>query len=243
MIRSLLVAAVLGAASPALAQYSLGDSSAGRSGRWGSVDVGAGTYTPNIDAESPTSPGPYETFFGGGRGWMFNLGISRALFTKVGALEVGFRTGYFQKSANGLVEDPANPGTFIRAGADSSLRIIPTSVALSYRFDVPVERYRIPFAPYGRVAFERYNWWITKGTGGTVEKGATMGWSATGGLAFLLDILDPVLAREFDRDSGVNHTYLFFEVTKSSIDDFGSSKSWDLSTEDLSLAGGLTFVF
>jgi hypothetical protein len=76
-----------------------------------------------------------------------------------------------------------------------------------------------------------------------VEKGATHGWTATGGIAFLLDIIDPTLAREFDRDNGVNHTYLYFEVTKAVIDDFGSKTSWDLSPESLALAGGLTFVF
>jgi hypothetical protein len=41
----------------------------------------------------------------------------------------------------------------------------------------------------------------------------------------------------------VNHTYLFFDVTKSKVDDFGGSKSWDLSDEKVSLAGGLMFVF
>lgn len=235
MSRALAVAAALVAAAPAAAQ---------ESPRWGSVDVGLGTYRPNVDAEFPPgAEGPYQTMFGEGRGWAFHLGVSRAVFTRAGSLEVGFRTGFFQDSAKGLVEDPANPGSFIRAGAETTFRIVPTSVSLLYRFDWPVERYEIPLAPYGRVAFERFNWWVTNGTGDTVEKGATMGWSATGGIALLLDIVDPVLAREFDRDSGVNHTYLFFEVTKSFVDDFGSSSSWDLSDEDLSLTGGLTFVF
>ncbi len=36
---------------------------------------------------------------------------------------------------------------------------------------------------------------------------------------------------------------LFFDVTKSKIDDFGSKKIWDLSDERLSLAGGLMLVF
>jgi hypothetical protein len=234
VIRTLLVAAALAAAFPAAAQVK---GASGPTPRWGSVDVGVEWYRPRLDADFPAGEGPLRKFFGSRHGWMFNLGVSKALFTSFGSLEVGVRTGYFNLSAKGFLPD----GT--RAGADSSLRIVPTSAAITYRFDVPVERWRIPLAPYGRVAFERYNWWITKGTGGTVEKGATQGWSAAGGLAFLLDVVDPTLAREFDRDSGVNHTYLFFEVKAARIDDFGSGKSWDLGPEDIALAGGLTFVF
>jgi hypothetical protein len=235
VIRALLLAVALGAASPA--------AGAPQSERWGSFDLGLQSYTPDVDSEFATRPGPYELMFGSSNGWMFTIGVSRALLTNVGSLEFGVRSGYFSKSGKGLIQDPANPGSYVRAGATSSFRIVPTSLALTYRFDWAVERYRIPFAPYGRLALERYNWWITRGSGGTSEKGATNGWSATGGLAFLLDVLDPTLAHEFDRDSGVNHTYLFFEVTKSWIDDFGSSQSWDLSAKGAAYTGGLTFVF
>ncbi len=247
MSRLLAVAAALALTSPALAQF---DERLGPSPRWGSVDVGVQWYRPNIDAEFSQKPGPYERTFGKSKGWMLTLGVSKSLFTKMGTLDVGLRTGYFSDAGKGFVlstNPPANPTPdqvySVRAGADTVLRIIPTSAVLTYRFDWPVERYRIPVAPYARVALERYNWWITKGTGGTVEKGATNGWSAAGGLAFLVDIIDPQLAREFDHESGVNHTYLFFEVVTGKIDDFGSSKSWDLSPEGLSLAGGMTFVF
>jgi hypothetical protein len=36
---------------------------------------------------------------------------------------------------------------------------------------------------------------------------------------------------------------VFAELTKSSIDDFGSSASWDLSNDDFELGLGLMFVF
>lgn len=244
MSRLLLAIAALMLASSAAAQ-----AFPQQSGRWGSVDVGVQWYRPNLDSEPfpnrallpPGVDGPYELMFGDDRGFMFTFGVSRALFTRMGSLEVGFRTGYFQESGEGRVLDAS--GNWVATGAESKFRVMPTSASLTYRFDWPVERYRIPLAPYVRATFERYNWWITGGTGDTTEKGATNGWSVAGGLAFLLDILDPMLAREFDRDSGVNHTYLFAEISKSSIDDFGSSTSWDLSDEDYSLSGGLLFVF
>lgn len=242
MIRILVAAAVLGAVSPALAQVS------GRSGRWGSFEIGAGTYRPDLDNEDfPTLPPgslpPYERTFGTSRSWVFQLGVYRALYTKLGSLEVGFRTGYFQDTGQGFKESTTDPSGYEPSGEETKLRIVPTSVALQYRFDWPVERYGIPLAPYGRVAFERFNWWITDGAGDQVMKGATNGWSAAGGVAFLLDIFDSTLARELDRDSGVNHTYLFFEVGTSSINDFGSSSSWDMSAEETTFAGGLLLVF
>lgn len=208
--------------------------------RWGSLELGVQNYRPNIDEEFPlprTEPPPFERHFGTERGWMFTLAVSRALWTKVGSLEVGLRTGYFQDTGDGYFAD----GT--ASSEDTKLKIVPSSLVVSYRLDDLPDRWKIPLAPYVRLAFERYNWWITDGGGDTAQRGATMGWSATGGIGLLLDFLDPTLAREFDADQGVNHTYLFFEVTKSSIDDFGSSSSWDMSDEDVSFAGGLMFVF
>ncbi len=240
MRRVLVAVAALAIASPAAAQF---DEKLGPSPRWGSLDIGFGPYVPDVDSEFPTKPGPYELMFGTKVGWVFTGTLSKSLFTRYGSLDVGFKTGYFSKSGKGLVADPSSPTGFSRAGASSSFRIIPTSAVLTYRFDWPVERYKIPVAPYVRAAFERYNWWITRGTGGTVQKGATNGWSAAGGVALLVDRLDPQLAREFDQESGVNHTYLFFEVETAKIDDFGSSKSWDLSPKNFAWVSGMTFVF
>ncbi len=207
--------------------------------RIGSFELGAGTYRPDIDSGF-TAPGPYQQVFGSGRGWMFRAGVSRALYNQVGSLEVGFRTGWFREEGKGLVD---SGGTLTPSGDDTKLNIVPTSLTLTYRFDWLAERHGIPFAPYGRVAFERYNWWVTDGKGDWAKEGATQGWSVTGGIAFLLDVIEPGAARTLDRETGVNHTYLFFDVTKSKVDDFGSSKSWDLSDEEVSLSGGLLFVF
>ena len=230
MNRLVLAALAALAASPALAAPTA-------SPRWGSMDLGIESYRPNIDSDFTVSPGPYEQVFGSGRGLMFRLGFSRALMTRYGSLELGIRTGYFSESAKAFQQ-----GTTTRSGVDTSFRIIPSSLALTYRLDLIPDRWGIPLAPYGRATFERYNWW-TSTQGAPTEKGATNGWSVTGGIGFLLDFLDPMLARELDHDSGVNHTYVYFEVTKSKIDDFGSSKSWDLSDESMSYGAGLMFVF
>lgn len=209
-----------------------------QSPRWGTFELGFGSYRPNIDSEFNTSPGPYQQVFGSGRGLMFTVGASKTLYAGFGSLELGLQTGFFQDTGRGQLLDGGGP-----SGDETKLRIIPATLGLAYRFDWLVERYGIPFAPYGRAALERYHWWVTDGSGSSGEDGATNGWSVTGGLALLLDFFDRQLARELDRDSGVNHTYLFFEVKKSWIDDFGSASSWDLSDENLTLTGGLLFAF
>jgi hypothetical protein len=237
-------AALLAAAAPAAAQLSPQVGlNLGPSPRWGSVDLGVMRYKPNVDAG--LADPAWQKSFGNGYGYMFEAAVWKALFSGrlSGALELGFRSGYMQRSGDALVKDE-NGNWVPSPGARTTFNVIPTSAGLQYRADQLVERYGIPFALYGRAMFERYNWWITGPTNGWSEKGATNGWSASAGLMFLLDVVDPSLAREFDRDSGVNHTYLYFEATKAKIDDFGSSSSWDLSpTDSFAYAAGLTLVF
>jgi hypothetical protein len=101
----------------------------------------------------------------------------------------------------------------------------------------------VPFVPYGRLALQRYNWWITGPTGATTKSGATNGLSYGAGLGLVLDLLDPMLAREFDADAGVNTTMLIVDFTKSKVDDFGSKSSFDLSDSQTTVTFGLLFVF
>jgi hypothetical protein len=223
----------------ALALLLLAPAALAESPRWGSFELGAGPWRPDIDSDF-TAPGPYETVFGNSRRWAFQAAVSRSLFTGLGSLEVGLRSGFFRASGRGLFDDG---GVFRKSGDATTFNVVPSSLLLTYRLDFLPDRLHVPLAPYGRVAFERYNWWVTDGSGDRVKKGATNGWSATLGIAFQLDIIDPTLARELDADSGVNSTYLYFDATKTFVDDFGASDSWDLSSKDVLLTGGLLLVF
>ncbi len=228
---SALAASLLLAAPAARAQT--------ESGRWGSVEVGAGPYVPNIDKEF-SGHTPYRDIFGGKPGPMFRLHVAKSIFTGAGSLEVGIRTGFWSKSGRALLAAGPNAGQ--RSGDRTTFNIIPTSLTLTYRADQLWENVRIPVVPYGRVALERYNWWVTKDTKWT-KRGATNGWSATAGVAFILDFLDPSSARDLDNETGVNHTALYFDVTKSKVDDFGSKKSWNLTERKLAWSGGILVVF
>ncbi len=240
MIRKLLVLAALSAALPASAQESKYASP-----RWGAFEMSAGPYRPNVDSEFGGS-GPFSSIFGNGRGVMFRADAAYSLFVSYGSLDVGIGAGYTQRTGKGQLPNNGGPSS-----DDTSLKIIPTRVSLTYRFDVLALRYRwLPLAPYARVSFDRYWWWITNGSGDTAKagsrtgSGATNGYSFSGGVALLLDSIDPTLARDMDRDTGINHTYIFVDFTNSHITDFGSSKSWDLSHDrKVQISGGLLFVF
>lgn len=232
-----LALATLGAALPARAAESK---------RWGSWDVRFSPYRPNIDGESfstldpNVAVPPYQAIFGGGRKLMIRSDVAFSVFrSSLGTLDVGVGAGFWQVRGNGR---QSNNGQVSADG--TSLRIIPTSLSLMYSFESLPEQTWFPFTPYGRLAFERFNWWVTNGSGGTANAsgksgyGATNGWSATAGLGFLLDVIDRSLARELDNDVGINHTYLFAEATKLRVDDFGSKKSFDLSSST-----GITWEF
>jgi len=212
--------------------------------RLGSFQLQLGYYRPNIDAEFGGAAAPYRDVFGTGSGLQFRLALARSLFIGYGTLDLGLGAGWWSKSAKAFVQN-----TNRRSGDDTAFRILPLSLSLTYRFDRFADI--VPIVPYGRASLERWQWWVTKGGGGTATSdagasgsGATNGWSAAGGLALLLDYLDPTLAREMDRDIGINDTYLFLEVGRTVVKDFGSGKSWDLSPDrKLTWSGGILFVF
>ncbi len=213
--------------------------------RSGSFSLQAQSYVPNIDAEfsglPAPQPTPYATIFGNGTRWTFKAEAARSVFDKLGTVEIGAGVGYFSASGKGIYSGGANVGQ--PSPDTTTFNIVPTSLFAEYRFDWLADRYGIPLAPFAKLALERYNWWVTGAGGKTTKSGATNGWSAAGGLAILLDFFDPALAREMDRDTGIHHTYLFVDVSKAIVNDFGSKQSWDLSDKRLAIGFGLTFVF
>lgn len=210
--------------------------------RWGSFTLRGQTYRPNVDAEFGGAETPYEDVFGTGRGWTFRGDFGRTVWDSkgYGALEVALGTGYFADFGKAILQgsDPPAP-----SADDTTLRIVPLTLSVAYRFDWLSRRHDVPVMLYGKASLERFNWWVTDGAGDTTEAGATNGFSFTGGIGFLLDFLDPTLAREMERDTGVKDTWLVLDVTTSFVDDFGSGKSWDLSDESVSIGFGLMFVF
>ncbi len=229
--------ALLAIAAPALAEdRSNGERLAGA----GSFEFQMGQYRPMIDSEfvlPAGTPGPWESSFGTSRRWMFRLHGAKALFRGYGTLELGAGVGYLQANGHGIFAD----GTV--SEEKTSFKLLPLSLDLTYRLDLVWERLGVPLVPYGRISLLRDQWWVTGAGGKSSMSGATNGWGWGGGLALVLDYIDPATAREFDRDSGVKHTMLTFEVQKATVNDFGSKSSWDLSNDGLMMTFGFMFAF
>lgn len=231
MSRAPLLAALalLSAAAPSLARA--------ESPRWGTFELRLDGYRPDIDSEFAGSATPYADIFGTDRGWMPKALVSYTVFDRFVQLDVGAGTGWFRAKGKGQLSAGG------ASGDDTVLSIIPTSLVATLRVDGAAQRWRVPVEIFGRAALERYNWLVLDGSNDVSKKGATNGWSVSAGVGLLLDFIDPMLARELDDDTGINETWIFFEIEKSVVDDFGSASSWVLSDEQLTLGGGLRMVF
>jgi hypothetical protein len=205
----------------------------------GSVELRLGSFKPDVDSEFAAGTAPYQKVFGSKRPLKFEALASKALWRGFGTFEAGVGAGFWRASGRGVF---ASGGS--ASGDRTVFNVVPTSLALTWRFDLLQDRFNFPIVPFARASLERYNWWVTNGGGTTVKSGATNGYSFGGGLGLALDFLDPTLGRELDTESGVNHVLAVVEVKKAQVDDFGSGTSWNLSdTNAVSLSFGLTFVF
>ena len=125
--------------------------------------------------------------------------------------------------------------------------MIPLAALLVYRLDEGAARWHIPLVPYAKIGLNYTIWTVTNGNGdvpyssGGKGQGGTMGWQAALGISLRLDFLDPGAARGFDADSGVNHTYAFFEFDH--IDGSGLYRKDVLRVGDNTWFAGLMFEF
>jgi hypothetical protein len=194
-------------------------------------------YRPLIDAEFAGAATPWATSFGASRRWMFSLRGGKALVRGYGTLEIGGGIGYLSASGRGRFLDRTV------SQEKTGFMLVPLSLDLTYRVDPVWERLGIPLVPYGRIALLRDQWWVTGAGGKSSMSGATNGWGWSGGLALVIDFVDPELAREMERDTGIRHTMLVVDVGRSTVNDFGSKKSWDLSNDGLTMKFGFAFTF
>jgi len=236
MSRAVLAAAalaLLGAPVVTLAQ------SQERRAGIGSFEFQGGRYLPMIDSEftPPGAAAPWEASFGTTRRWLFKARGGKAIISGYGTLELGAGAGYFSATGSGRFEDGSV------SAEETRFKLVPLSLDLTYRLDPVFERLGIPLVPFGRIALHRDHWWVTGAGGSASKSGVTSGWGWGGGLGLVLDFIDPTLAREIDRDSGIKHTMVVVEVEKTNVNDFGSKTSWDLSNDGLLLTFGLMFAF
>ncbi|MCY1015328.1 MXAN_2562 family outer membrane beta-barrel protein [Pyxidicoccus sp. MSG2] len=200
--------------------------------RTGAIVLRLGGYRPLIDEEEALNGAtPYKDTFGDASLLLFEAELQRFFYQGIGTAGLSLSAGYGEKYAAARLADGG------KAGEQTALRVIPLSANVFYKFDYAAFEWGVPLVPYGKLGLNYIPWWITKGSGrevvnGKSGSGGKWGWSATGGVAFMLDVLEPRFARDFDSDLGVNHSYLFAEYIYSDVNDFGggglnlSSRRW-----------------
>ncbi|SET54568.1 MXAN_2562 family outer membrane beta-barrel protein [Stigmatella erecta] len=217
-----LGAAVFLGALPSQAQETFTSATPLQSPRTGAVAVKLGGYKPLIDTEEGLKSAPYEKTFGDSSMLLVELEIQRYFYQGIGSAGVSVSAGYAEKYGKAVnLEGVESPET-------TSLKVAPLRLGAVYKFDYAAFRWHIPLVPYGKLGLIYTPWWVSKGdktqeVNGRKGRGGRWGYGFTGGVAFLMDVLEPRLARDFDSDLGINHTYLFAEYTYAEVNNFGSA--------------------
>jgi hypothetical protein len=194
----------------------------GESPRTGALEFKLGGYKPRIDAEVGLTGTPYADTFNNESMLLFEVEMQRYFFQRFGSAGVGFSAGYAEKYSDSITESGET------AAEKTALKVVPLKLNALYKFDYAAFRWNVPLVPYGKLGLIYMPWWINKGDNtqdleGRSGKGGRWGYGLTLGASFLLDVLEPRFARDFDSDLGVNHSYFFAEWTYAEVNNFGSS--------------------
>ena len=203
-----------------------------------------GPYRPDIDSEFNGARTPYKDYFGSGQHLLTRIEFDYQFLHRYGSLAAGLGVGYF--SVTGTAPVAKMPGTL--SGDQSQLKVIPVSLSAVYRFDYFLQERGFPLVPFAKLGLDWAYWQNTDGNGNIADagsggrgRGATPGWHVAGGIALVLDFLDPDASHDFDQDLGVNHTALTFEVYHSDIS--GLAEANRLHVGDTNWTLGLLLEF
>lgn len=192
-----------------------------QSPRTGAIEFKLGGFKPRIDDEPGLSGRPFEDTFGSDSMLLFEAELERFFYQGIGTAGIGFSAGYAEKYGNTINRD-----TGAVAAEKTALKIIPLRLSLLYKFDYAAFQWGIPLVPYAQAGLVYTPWWVNKGdetevVNGNKASGGKWGYGFTAGVAFMLDVLEPRFARDFDSGLGVNHSYLFAEYSHSEVNNFG----------------------
>lgn len=212
----------------------------------GAIEFHFSRYLPQIDDAFSGKTKPYADIFSGAA-WQLSLARDSKVWERFGTLSLGFSAGYWSQSGYGREQATGSAST-----DTTTLSIVPITLDLVYRFDELEKAWGIPFIPYAKLGGVYGLWWMRDGVDNLARwsdangkskeaMGGTGGWHATAGMRFLLDVLEPMAARSFDIEMGVNHSYLFAEYQMLRLNDFGNKKSLNLSADLFSF--GIAFDY
>lgn len=213
------------------------------------VGIKVGPYTPDIDSEFMSGPGPYERMYGGAA-IMGQVDVERFFLFPLGQVGVTSSAGFAQKTANAYAPCPDGDPQCepMRANGDkTSFRLVPLSLGAVYRFTFFDDQWHVPLVPYARAGLSYYLWWITAPDGtlseidGDRALGASLGWQGSVGLAIRAERLDPQSARNLRNDLGIEHAGFYGELMYADVGGFGADDK--LQVGALTWFAGLNFEF
>lgn len=201
-----------------------------------------GPYVPLIDRPFAAQQGPYYRVYNSEAMILGEGSLEYQVFQTFGSIAVGASAGYAEKYA------PSIGPTGEKLAQKTGLKVIPLKAYAVYRFDWLASRFGIPLVPYGKLGLAMAYWSVSNGdsteiANGMRGAGSKYGYFGVGGLALMLDFLDPRLARDFDSGMGVNHSYVFAEYAAQELNNFGTQAKTDLDFSSRHWMFGLAFEF
>lgn len=260
-VAALLLATLIAPAGDAAAQTFGGDAYRTRSEspQNFALELRGGGYYPSLQPDGRmaydqifgqrnASAGPFIAF-GGEFDWqILRLG-------PVASLGVGAQAWYGWVEAraplqSSIMANPTMAELWERSVQTTSINAVPLSALAVLRVDGLARAVRwLPFVPYAKLGMSYAFWWVNSGNSTATTTGArpqaatggSLGWNATLGVALMLDLFEPGLARQFDTTMGVNHSYLFFEGYMMNLQGFGGRPQLDVGTFTWSAGIALEF--
>ncbi len=201
-----------------------------------------GPYLPLVDRGFPDKAGPYYLIFNNESMLLGEASLEYQFFQDFGTVSGGLGAGYAEKFA------PALDDTGAQLSQKTGLKLMPFKAFLAYRFDWLANTYSVPLVPYAKAGIAAMYWQSVNAGGVELNKGdrgsgIKYGYFGTLGLALQIDFLDQRLARDFDADLGVNHSYLFAEYSLQEINDFHTQAATDLDFSSRHWMFGLALEF
>lgn len=192
-----------------------------------------GPYRPDQVAVSDAGR-DWEDFYGKDHELFSGIEWDWEVLQKYGILSVGGGAAFVQADGHSLYSEG---GSFAESPEKLTFRIIPLTVNVTYRLSILKDQIVVP---YVRAGFGTYLFRESK-SGDTTISGYRNGYHFGGGLALLLDFINPDNAVSLDLDFGINNTYLVFEYRSAFVDDFGKELDFDFSTQ--TWFGGILFEY
>ncbi len=202
---------------------------------------------------------PYQYNFGAYYQPVIALGFEWLVFKKFGSIGIGGSVGVSwatgpirDQSGNVITKEQTTTNTdgtqtTETVNVTQTAYVIPIRLDISYRLDYFALNYGVPLVPYIRGGINYSLFFVTNGDGdissttdGNYAFSGNIGFHFALGLQLQLDFIDPVAARTFDVEVGVNHTYLFVEWSFSWVGQF-TENAYDLSNS--MVRGGLMVQF